>query len=346
MKKTWQLVSSAFAVAAAMAIGLSGQTTHATVSGQEGDFEVRPVLSDGQVNTTVNYFDLLFKKASTQTIKMQVYNNNDHTIQVKTAIRDAFTQDGGGIQFASDAKSKGAFGKVKLSSIAKVDKQDRLISVKSGETKTVSATVKMPKNNFSGLIYGDWYFIQKQKQKKEKSTGVRGNYAYSVGIALRGKNYEVHPQLKYKGTSPMLYRRHPAMGIKITNIKPMVLSNVAIKAVIVRKGFNESKRMFTASGAKIAPDSTLTIPINWGYDQMKSGTYKIKAKIVGHSHVNNLPMTWTFTKTFKVSNKQAKVMNEQAVKKPVNKWTYVATASGILTLILGGMSIWIVRKHV
>jgi hypothetical protein len=344
MKKTWQLVSSAFAVATALAIGMNHQA-HATVSGQEGDFEVRPVLSDGQADTTVNYFDLDFKKGSTNTIRMQVYNNNDHTLKIKTAVRSAYTQNGGDLQFANNAKSFGAFGKIQLSDIAKVVKKDREFSIGPGETKYVQATVKMPKNNYSGLVYGDWYFIQKQKKAKSKSTGVAGNYAYSVGIALRGKNYEVHPELKYKTTGPILYNRHPAMGIKINNVKPMILTNTQIKAVIIRKGFNESKRMFNATGAKIAPDSTLTIPINWGYDQMKSGTYKVKVQIVGHSHVNNLPMTWNFTKSFKVSNKQAKSINTQAVKKPVNKWTYVATASGILTLVLAGTSVWIVRKH-
>ena len=65
---------------------------------------------------------------------------------------------------------------------------------------------------------------------------------------------------------------------------------------------------------------------------MKPGTYHIKVTLKGLNTQNRFPMSWTFKKTMKVSNVQAKSINERAIKKPVNHWLYATIGTGVLLL--------------
>lgn len=305
--------------------------TEATTKTQNSDFEIQRLETKSQVNNDLKYFDLKIKPGTTETLKMRIQNFTNHKITVKTAIRNSYTQIGGGLNFTTQARNLDYSLKIPLTKIAKIRKEDRIVNLGPQEVRDVSATVKMPVGQTRGMIYGDWQFIEYMKDKGAGSA-VSSNYAYSVGIALRGNHYRIYPELKFDKAKELLYEKHAAMGIDLRNTQPMLLQNVIMQAVVSKEGLYSSKHVFNVTKSKIAPNSKITLPITWAYDQLKPGKYNINVKVKGENDWNHLPMIWTFKKTFVVNKKDAQRINQLAIKQPKNKWLYVSVASGALLL--------------
>ena len=99
-------------------------------------------------------------------------------------------------------------------------------------------------------------------------------------------------------------------------------------------------KTYKADNFMIAPNSKMVFPVSWSYESMKPGTYHIKVTLKGLNTQNRFPMSWTFKKTMKVSNVQAKSINERAIKKPVNHWLYATIGTGVLLLASLGGLLW------
>ncbi|MDT3394723.1 DUF916 and DUF3324 domain-containing protein [Latilactobacillus curvatus] len=324
-------------------IVLQVKQAQADVKTQNADFEVQPILPNEQENQSLNYFDLNLAKGQRKTIEMRIQNFTDHKITVYSDLRNALTQVGGGIDFQTSIKDLDPSLEHPFNKIATLEKKDQKIDLKPQQTKILKANIKMPGERTNGMIYGDWHFIE-YMNKQGGQASVSSNYAYSVGVSLRGEHYKVYPELKYDKAEAMLYRRHPAMGVKIRNTQPMVVNNVTAKAVVSKEGLFGSKHVFNMSKKAIAPNSVLTMPISWDYDQLKPGKYTVETVIKGENLWNKLPMTWHFKKHFTIKADNAKSINAQALKKPTNKWAYVATASGILMLVSATGLVKVLRR--
>lgn len=310
---------------------------------QDADFEIQPVLSDGQVNRSENFFDLKFEPGSTQTISMRVQNFTDHKVTIHTEIQNGMTQVGGDMKYQAATAGLDESLTTPLTKIASVNKSDRVINLGPEETTVVNATIKMPNTKFDGIITGSWHFIEYIKDKKGSGESLSSNYAYDSGLTIRGSHYKVYPELKYDSTTPMIHDNRPAMGVKLRNIKPMLLNNVHFKTVVTKKGLFSEKRTYEKTRSSVAPNSSVILPIAWNYDNLKPGKYEVAVKVTGDNMWNKLPMTWTFKKSFKVTKKVADDINQRSVQRPKNKWAYVAAASGVL-LIVSAASLYRVTK--
>lgn len=304
----------------------------ATVDQQRADFEVEPILPDQQVDDSLNYFDLKCAPGSDQRIKIRIQNFTDHAITVHAQLRNAFTQAGGGIDFTPKTNLDKSL-KIPFTKIAQLKKGEDVIHLAPQATTVLETNIKLPQNKYRGLIYGSWHFIEYLHASGNGASAISSNYSYSVGVALRGAHYKVYPELKYSSVKPLLYNKHPAIGIHLRNIESMAISKVAIDAAIVKKGIFSSKYTYKTTNTNVAPNSQLTLPISWAYDKLSPGTYTARVKVTGENYWNKLPMTWHFNKTFTVKDRDAAVINQQAIKKPINKWALVATTSGLVMLI-------------
>ncbi|QVI35397.1 cell surface protein [Lacticaseibacillus chiayiensis] len=321
--------------------GTVPQRVSAENESEKTDFEVQPVLPDAQTNTQLNYFDLVYPKYSTHTIQMRVQNFSDKNITVESDLRNAYTQDGGGIEFTPRTNDLDPSLKHPFTTVARLDRGSATIKLAPKQMKVISATITMPKTNYDGMIYGDWHFIERVDKDKSGSTAIGSNYAYSVGVVLRGQNYEVFPDVKYDETKPILFQKHPALGVTLRNVEPMAISQAKVNVSV---GADQGEvRTFQASNVMIAPNSKVVFPVSWSYDEMKPGTYHIKATIKGLSTYNRFPVNWTFKKTMKVTTSQVKTINERAIKKPVNHWLYAAIGSGVLLLASSGALLWVLK---
>nr|WP_233553552.1 DUF916 and DUF3324 domain-containing protein [Lactobacillus sp. ESL0228] len=322
-----------------LAIWLTPQTMVAAAQSDDStDFEVKPLFPEEQVDTTLNYFNLAYRKNSTHVIKMQVQNFASKTITVRVNLRNAYTQDGGGIDFTPQTKALDPSLKHPLTTLITLHRGDEKLKLGPKQSRIISATVKLPKERFDGMIYGDWHFVEHPKTPKTKGGMITSNYAYSVGIVLRGQNYQVFPKVKYAKTTPILFNRHPALGVTLRNIAPMAISQANVKVAIGEAG--GEVRTFNANNFMIAPNSRIVLPISWSYDALKAGTYQIKVTLKGLNTQNRFPVSWTFNETMKVNNTQAKTINDRAVKKPINYWLYATIICGVLLVLSLGGLVW------
>lgn len=299
------------------------------------NFEVAPMIPAEQADQTERFFDLDLTPGTTKTIQTKIHNNSQHAITVHSTLTNSQNQLGGGIVFHNNLTSIIRNQHQALTKLAQVDKVDQTIRLQGNQTKTVQATIQMPSTKLSGLVYGAWHFIEYGADSEKQAANVTGNYAYEIGVVLRGQPYRVYPELKYQTTTPILAGGYPALGIKINNTMPMVIKNANIKAVVQRKGVFQEKRTFQNNQIEVAPNSQLTIPVSWGYDRIKPGHYTIDVVIKGQNLWNQLPMTWHFKKKYTVAATTVKKINQNAVKRPTNYWTYVTGASALLTLLTG-----------
>lgn len=304
------------------------------------DFEVQMVPANSQVNRENRFFDLGLEPGQKETFQVKLHNFSDRPIKVYSQINNSITQIGGGMIYRPTKIGIIRDTKHTLRDIAVVKSADQIVTIGPNAEKTVSASVKMPDNQTKGLIYGTWHFIEYGKKDDGSNSSVSGNYAYNVGVVLRGQDYKVYPELKYQTVEPIVKNGHPALGIQLNNIKPMVIKNARVNAVIYRQRLFKNKRVYQTTNVDVAPNSQFTVPISWGYDQMKPGKYTVDVAVKGQSYWNQLPMTWHFKKTITVDKQQADKINQESIQKPTNRWAYVATASGVLMLI----SFWFVFR--
>lgn len=335
----WGLLSLAF-------IGVLFAPTHvfAETQTEKTDFEIQPILPDAQTNMSLNYFDLLYPKNSSHVIQMRVQNFSDKNIVVRSDLRNAMTQVGGGINFTPSLKSLDRSLKYPFTTRAKLNKGAAKIALAPHQVKVISATVTMPKDNYSGMIYGDWHFIEHVDKGKTSANAVGSNYAYSLGVVLRGKNYAIFPNLEYDKTEAILYQKHPALGVNLRNTTAMAISKGSVRVAVGTK--NGAVRTYIASNFTVAPNSKLTLPVSWSYDTMQPGTYNIKVTFKGVNSANNFPVNWTFKKTMKISSTDVKSINRQAMKQPTNHWLYATIGVGALLLVSLGALGWTIKIRV
>ncbi|MSD83851.1 DUF3324 domain-containing protein [Lactobacillus curvatus] len=301
------------------------------------DFEVEKIKSNRQVNQENRFFDLGIEPGKRETIQVLIHNFSDKSIKVHSEIDNSLTQQGGGIIYRPTKDGIVRATSHTLMDVAKVHRADRLIALGPDEVKKVSVTIAMPDEQTKGMIYGAWHFIEYGQKEANNHSSISGNYAYNMGIVLRGKPYEIYPELKYQGVNPTVRNGHPALGIQLNNVKAMAIKDAKVKAVVYKEGFFKDKRVYETDSVDIAPNSQWIVPISWAFDRLKSGRYNIAISVKGNSYWNQLPMSWHFKKKITINQQQADKINQASVKKPVNKWAYVATASGILMLVSFGL---------
>ena len=134
------------------------------------------------------------------------------TSQSRATYETPIPQDGGGIDFTPSTKNLDRSLKTPFTTVATLDKGGATIQLAPKQMKVISATIKMPKQRYDGMIYGDWHFIEHVDKGESGGNAVGSNYAYSVGVVLRGQNYEVFPNVKYDETNPILFQNIPHLA--------------------------------------------------------------------------------------------------------------------------------------
>ena len=138
---------------------------------QEGDveFSVKAIIPDNQIDTKKSYFDLRMKPKQKQEIETILYNSSDKEITINISVHNATTNQNGLIVYEQDSKIDPSL-KVPLNTIVTVS--DQKITIPAYRSKTITATIEMPDEEFDGMILGGLHF-EKENQKDESSQAVQ-----------------------------------------------------------------------------------------------------------------------------------------------------------------------------
>lgn len=295
------------------------------------EYTVRYIKPSEQI-TSERFYHVKYEPGTKHYLRAAIYNYSDHAIKIRTTINTATTADGGGFYNTNNVTYFDRHLKYPLSKIGYIKKSDRLVTIKPNQVRYVAAVVKMPDDNIRGIIEGQLKF--ERVKKLHQVQGVQSRYSYAFGVIVEGTNPKVYPELNTTRIEPMLDNSYAAFGIGLTNKEPMLITGATIEASITRKGFFNKKYYRAANNIQIAPNSSFKFPVSTNYDRLVPGRYEMNMKVTAKNYWNKLPLNWQFKKEFTVDSDKASKVNQVAIKRPTNIWTYAATGSTILTGLL------------
>jgi len=299
-----------------------------TVKGEEVSYSVQAIIPENQVDDTKTYFDLKVNKNEKQQLQTVIYNNEQEEITVRLSVNPATTNSNGLIVYDKTDELDPSL-QIALPDILQFD--TKTVTVPAGQSKTVSASLHTPKEQFNGVILGGLHF-EKILEEDEKSEGVsiHNKYAYIIGVQLRQSNKKVAPKLNLVSVRPDLANHRTASIATIQNSEPVIVENLDINIQVYEDGKNKVIHKHNQEQIKMAPNSNMDIVIDWDNQPLKPGKYAVKAKA---THPSN---TWEWEDTFTINKSEAKTLNQQAVElddDQVNKWLLLGTSVLVLVII-------------
>lgn len=308
-----------------------------------GDEFVVRFSKPAEQKTTEKFFHVQYEPDSTHYIKANILNTSDHKITIKVSVNSAVTGDRGGILYTNNLLNRDKTMKYPFSEIASIPKEDQKVTLQPGDNKIVKAKITTPKGFKEGTVMGNFKF-SKVPDKTSATQGIKSKYEYQYGVIVDSIQPKVYPTMQYVSTEPTLSAGYAAYGVTVKNPMPALIVQANISASISKEGLFKKKYFNEVQNVAIAPNSKFSFPISANFDQLKPGTYNVKMRITGKNYWNKMPITWTFNEKIEIDSAQVSKINQQAIKRPTNIWTYAATGSVVLALANAGAYIYFRRK--
>ncbi|MFC6260508.1 DUF916 and DUF3324 domain-containing protein [Levilactobacillus fujinensis] len=320
-----------FLLVVGMIVGGSVPLIASAASAGEIGFNVSAQIPKNQINKKNTFYDLRMKSGQTETLKVKVFNVSNQDVTVRSAIHTAWTSSGGAIEYVKPGKTFDSSLRYKMSDISKIQgKQTFTIPAKG--SKVVTATVKIPKTNFNGVILGGWYF----ERADSKVTGtVKGannmtnKYSYVIGMKYTmGK--VPSPSMSLGKVTAGLGDYHRGVISDLRNTTAVIIPNLKMDTTITNRDGGAVVKHAKLKNVQMAPNTTFNYALLYGKTPMKAGSYHL------HMVVKNTDHKWVFDRNFTITQTQANNVNKGSVETSgISIWLLVALgALGMLLLIL------------
>ena len=294
------------------------------------NFSVAPTLGANQVRKDVGYFDLLLKPEQSQTLKFTISNSSSKTIKVDTSFGTAYTSSSGTVGYAPNTVKPDPSLTIDLKNYVKLPKQ---VTVPANTSVPVTATVTMPKDNFTGVIAGGFNFEQADDDSKAAKTSgvtITNKYRYVIGLVMQESKTKVAPNLTLGKVGPDQVNSRNVISANLTNNQKAYLLDMNTNATVTKYGDAKVKYTFANAMMEMAPNSNfdLAIPVslpgvlNGQTSQpLKPGKYHLAMTVYGNKdtagkyqamvngQVTKYDYKWTFSKDFTVTGQKAAKLN-------------------------------------
>ncbi|MGR3741942.1 DUF916 and DUF3324 domain-containing protein [Companilactobacillus sp. DQM5] len=284
------------------------------------DFQVGPVKSNKQLDKSVSYYDLKLKTNEQTEVKVQVKNNTNRVIHVDTYATSATTSDSGVTVYGkSNAKTDKSL-LYQMSDIAKTNTPE--LTLQPNSVQTVSYMVKMPGQNYDGLLVGGINFVEKLsdiKQKAKGTMGVKNQYSYSEAIVLHGQTENSKGNLKPGQVRIGQVNYRNTFKAELINDQSNFVNQLKINQRIYDRDSNKLLYSTKKDMLQVAPNSKFKWVTYLNGDKFKPGKYKL---VIDASATGN--RKWHFEKRFDIKSKEAQKYNAKDVTvKEDYTWLYV-----------------------
>ncbi len=256
------------------------------------------------------YFELMVKPGDKQTLVTNVTNNTDEDMTVMISINDATTSRMGEIDYSS---SKEKLVGEKTLSLKEMIEAPTQVKLKPKETKKIELKLKVPEQEFDGLVLGSVQLKQanqeEKKQEKER-VSLDNEYSYIYSISLKENDNKVKTDVQSAGA------RYDDMAyITIENKQQKIVSNMNIENIVMTKESDKVLDDFRVENYRMAPNSRLELPVE-GTEELAPGSYRTLTKVTVNEE------QWQFESEFEVTkNNQKKIdsnFDETTKEKTVN----------------------------
>lgn len=305
----------------------------------EANFAVETHIPDNQVDKSKTYFDLKMAPDQNQTVTATLKNTTEKAVTVEITINSAKTNSNGVIEYGKNTIPTDASLKHPLDSLMTGPSS---VTLSPNESKDVTFLIKMPSDAFDGKILGGLTFQQKSSEvtqdPSKADTTVQNEYAYAVAVVLRETDTPIFPNLKLLTVKPGQENYRNVIHATIQNDQAAILSDVKVEAAVYAKDGKTPVYSSTKNELQVAPNTSWLYPISLDNTKMEPGTYTLRMKVSGTSA--NKSKTWTFSKTFKIAEKEARELNKSAVDVKANtntkstNWLLIAVICLIILVVI------------
>ncbi|HHT7189466.1 TPA: DUF916 and DUF3324 domain-containing protein [Bacillus cereus] len=295
----------------------------------ELNFAVKPVIPENQRDKNKTYFDLRVQPGQQQTLKLLLTNDTESNVIIEPKIYTAITNVNGVADYSMEVKDHDKTLKTPITNVVKT--VDEITVPAKGQVE-LPVEVKMPEEEFDGILLGGISLQEKEKEngnkaKDKKNVSIENRYSYVVGIVLNENDNAVEPHLELNEVAPGQMNARNVITANIQNTRPMLVNQLSIDAKVSREGSSEVLYRAEKKGMQMAPNSNFNYAIPLEGKPLEAGKYR--ASITAESKGK----TWTWTKDFEIKADTAKEYNKSDVTiKKDYTWYYVI--GGVLLLVL------------
>ncbi|MFD2306935.1 DUF916 and DUF3324 domain-containing protein [Enterococcus termitis] len=313
-----------------------------TALAENMSFAVTPEIPQNQKDRSKTYFDLEMKADQSQTIDVTLKNNTDKELTVEVNANTAFTNDNGVADYSqSDRTDFDSTLKTPFSTIVKPQEDE--IKLPANGQAVAKIDIKMPKEEYDGLILGGLHFSEKQEETEDTSEGgvqIKNKFAYVVGVSLRETTNEVKTHLELNDVVPTQVNYRNFVQANLQNTEAEIVKDLSVDARVYTEKGTEVLHETKKEDMRMVPNSNFNFPISWDNKEFKAGTYRLEMDAVGDGE------DYHWTKYFTISNKEAKKLNDAAVEldKDSKLWLYILIAAVCIIILLLILIIFVLRK--
>lgn len=339
-------------------------------SANELSFSVEPTLPTNQINTKDGFFNLLLKPGEEEELHLKYSNNTDKPITVTTKVASASTNANGVVDYGDLTAKADESLKYTLSDLVTIPAD---VELKAHESKDVAFKVKMPAENFAGIIAGGLTFndqaADNAKQAGTSKTAIKNIYGFQLGLLMR-QNQDLSSSfpeakvakdgLKLKSVKASQVNYRNVIDVNLQNPLPVYINQFGVIAKVYsadgKKLLYQSKR----STMQMAPNTNFNYPINLNSgERLKPGKYRLKltafaekngqanyqTKAFDDKTAQKYQYRWQFEREFTINDSVAEDLNQKDVTIKSTNWTSILVGLACLLALIFGAGWLIIKKR-
>lgn len=319
MKKLVVLVTTIF-----IFIGWVGFFYSEDVLANSADFSVKAILPDTQKATSKSYFDFELLPNTNQQIEIEIENKSSEKKSYSIQVNTATTNINGVIDYTESDRKPDSTLKIGLGDIVTVADS---VTVPAGENLRVPIELKMPNQQFEGILLGGITVVEAEEEQTEQQ--ISNRYSYSVAIVLSQGDKIPEVELDLTGVPISQINRRNVISATIQNSTAAIANDLSVDAKIYRKGQDSPLFHRKESGMRMAPNSNFDFWVETNNQPLKAGKYVMKV----HAVLGD--QEWVWSEEFEITKQEARDLNETAVALETDYTVvYLWVAVGFLTVLL------------
>lgn len=279
---------------------------------------VTPLIGDSDVT---DRFQIIGDSNSERTLEISLSNFGIRRLHLKVVPTNATTSMDGKIVYTDDVKA-GQYGlKYAFSDMTKSQK----VTLAPNKTKDLKFKVKLPSKKINGLVLGGFSI-------RSLDSAVSGTA--DVPVWITDDNKPVGGILSLHNLSLDVINKKPHIIVNLQNKEPGMMKKVIVHVTVKRKSwldiFNLGPKTMSAdlTYPKVAPNSRIPVDFDQNTTPIQAGKYVVKGA------ARSGKATWTFHKTYTITQDQANDINKRCKGLIYNKTTtYILIVCVLVSLI-------------
>ena len=279
---------------------------------------VTPLIGDSDVT---DRFQIIGDSNSERTLQISLSNFGIRKLRLEVVPTNATTSMDGKIVYTDDVKA-GQYGlKYAFSDMVKPQR----VTLGPNKTKDLKFKVKLPSKKINGLVLGGFSI-------RSLDSAVSGTA--DVPVWLTDDNKPVGGILSLHNLSLDVIDKKPHIIVNLQNKEPGMMKNVIVHVTVERKSwldrFNLGPKTMSAdlTYPKVAPNSRIPVDFDQNTTPIQAGKYVVKGA------ARSGKATWTFHKTYTITQDQANDINKRCKGLIYNKTTtYILIVCVLVSLI-------------